>query len=407
MNMIYGAFAGLVLLGAAGIAEAGEFRQTTGAVAEGRYIVLFDDFDVAGANALIDAFHQEADLKRFKIEQVWKDALFGAAISGIDEAAARELANMPGVRYVEQDSVVSTGAVQLSPPSWGLDRVDQRFLPLSNSYTYDYVGGNTTIYFLENWMDTSPSEFNNMFGMVGGVIKRASNIHDAVGDAASCPGGLTQHATGVAAIAAGRNYGVAKNAQIRVVRVENCIASILMTNVISGLNWVAANAVPPAVINLSIFLDYSVALDAALSSTYSSGIFISALAGNMGFDACDFQPTTSMRTALYTVAGTDNSVGVDSHWYGVFGTGSGWGACVDIYAPARAVPTIGDAGATWSMTGTSASAAFVSGAAALILNEFPTYTPAQVAATLNARATSGVVTSVPAGTVNRLLYTRP
>jgi hypothetical protein len=63
------------------------------------------------------------------------------------------LANNPNVLVVEDDLEVSTFAVQ-TPAPWGLDRIDQRFLPLSNSFDNKDLGGlNTYAYVVDTGID--------------------------------------------------------------------------------------------------------------------------------------------------------------------------------------------------------------------------------------------------------------
>jgi hypothetical protein len=54
-------------------------------------------------------------------------------------ASAAKIAADPWVAYVRQDVAIRLDAVQTPTPSWGLDRIDQRVQPLSNSYTFTSV----------------------------------------------------------------------------------------------------------------------------------------------------------------------------------------------------------------------------------------------------------------------------
>ena len=376
-------------------------------VVEGRYIVAYEDQDVEIADMISQRLVDASRANGFRVEQTWKDAVYGAVISGLDDEKARQIAKMPGIDFVKNDTYMTLDAVQLSPPSWGLDRIDQRALPLSNSYTYNYQGTGVSIYVFDTAIEGSNAEFDSAFGMIGGTISRYSSVYDGY-TGPPCTF-VPAHGTNVAAIAAGRTFGVAKNVFVKGVRVTDCSSLPIESAIISGLNWVAVNGVQPAVINISIGINpidpATSLLDDALLGAYDAGYFIVKSAGNASNDACAYQPTPALMNALYTVGGTDVN---DNFWIGTFSSGSGRGPCVDILAPAVGVQSVsGTSTSPVSVTGTSFAAPHVSGAAALIYSEFPSYTPAQVATLLNARATTGAIGLVPSGTVNRLLYTLP
>ena len=140
--------------------------------------------------------------------------VYSAALRGFSVAmtpqAARRLAADPAVAYVEQDSVVHAIATQSPVPSWGLDRIDQRNLPLNNSYTYPNTASNVHAYIIDTGIRFTHNDF-------GG---RASSGFDAIdgGSADDCHG----HGTHVAGTVGGSSFGVAKGVQLVAVRVLNC-----------------------------------------------------------------------------------------------------------------------------------------------------------------------------------------
>lgn len=390
---------GIGLAFAACNATAGKFvERQHERVVEGRYIVAYEDQDAEIAAMISQRLMDASRANGFRVEQTWKDAVYGAVISGLDDEKARQIAKMPGIDFVKNDTYLTLDTIQTSAP-WGLDRIDQRNLPLSTTYEYNYVASGVSVYIVDTTLVGTDPEFDSMFSWGGGAISRVTNVYDAHGGP-SCSGAGASwvHGTQMASIVGGRTLGVAKNVQLKGVRVTDCAGNPWESSVIAGLNWIVANGTQPAVINLSIgfnVYDPSLSLlDNAIESAYNAGYFLSKSAGNVANDACTQQPTLGVVTALYTAAASVND--------DKFSPISSYGSCVDIIAPGAYVESF-----PVLSHGTSPAAAHVSGAAALIYDANPTYTPAQVAALLTSRATAGAITSVPAGTVNLLLYTAP
>jgi subtilisin family serine protease len=301
------------------------------------------------------------------------------------------------VAYVEQDRTATLSGVQSNPPSWGLDRIDQRALPLSATYTFTAAPA-VTAYILDTGIRTSHVEF-------GG---RARSGWDFVGkdaDAADCDGagghgaGGTGHGTHVAGTIGGATYGVARSVKLVGVRVLDCVGSGSYSQIIAGIDWVTRNAVRPAVVNMSLGGPGSTALDAAIQRSIAAGISYVVAAGNESVNACTRTPARV--PAAITVGATDR---YDARaWF------SNTGTCLDLFAPGVAITSAVNTGSTalgtWS--GTSMASPHVAGAAALVLQAHPGYTPKQVRDALVATATTGKVTSPGTGSPNRLLFTGP
>jgi subtilisin family serine protease len=387
--------AGLLCIATVSPVLAGDFHTTAKPI-RGQYIVVLKD----NAASLVGESNRTARVSvaakgiaamhRATVIRSFDHVLRGFAVQADDAALARLLAD-PRVAYIQEDGWASPSATQFAPP-WGLDRIDQAALPLSNSYTYENVVTRPHIYIIDSGVLTGHTEFTGRMGNgISFVVDPITLVPDP--STSDCNG----HGTHVAGIAAGTTWGVAKNAIVHPVRIVGCSGGAAFSSMVAAMDWVAANRISPAVANMSVGATHVVpALETAATNLINSGVTLVVSAGNQSVDACQFSP--GRVPAVITVAASNQS---DTRW-----SRSAFGPCIDVFAPGVDIRSAWHTSTTASIldSGTSMAAPHVAGAIARYLNIYPATTPAQMASVLIGAATPNVVSNAGAGTPNRLLF---
>ena len=342
-----------------------------------RYIVVLDD---SADSAEVAKEHGN----RYGVQD---RLVYGSALEGyagkIPPGQLDKIKSDPRVAYVEPDGI-ATKLVTQTGATWGLDRIDQRTLPLSGTYTYEQTGAGVTAYVIDTGIRTTHSEFGGRASLGAEFVTDSTTADD-------CDG----HGTHVAGTIGGSTWGVAKGVNLVAVRVLDCGGSGAWSWVISGINWVTQQHDPgeAAVANMSLGGSAIQSVDDAVAASIADGVTYSVSAGNSNRDACGYSPA---RTAAALTMGSTTSTDARSSF-------SNWGNCVDWFAPGSSITSANMNGGSLTLSGTSMSAPHTAGAAALYLQGRLTDSPAQVRSALASALTTGVVTGSNSA-ANHLLY---
>lgn len=345
----------------------------------GRYIVVLEDDQFAPPGLRTAAMHRRnvqetADQIAFEYRgkrgQTYTEALDGFVVSATP-ARARQMARDPRIAMVAEDAVVEAAEhsifEQVAPPSWGLDRIDQRSAGLDSMFYWvsPTLPAPVHVYVIDSGILAGHAEFGGRVDPVNGF----NAYFDGQGTE-DCNG----HGTHVAGTIGGYDFGLAKDAILHPVRVLSCSGNGSLSALIAGVDWVTTQVIEqqhPAVANMSLATSPSLVLDNAIRASIAAGVTYVVAAGNSDTRACFFSPARIDEVITVGATGTDD----------LRAPYSNFGDCVDLYAPGSSITSafIGANDATLTMSGTSMAAAHVSGIVAGLLAQAPFATPDQVA----------------------------
>jgi subtilisin family serine protease len=374
----------IVVLFALALALVTQAAVARPALSLGRYIVTLrdsvsDPAAVARSHARFGA----------RITNVYSHALKGYSAT-LPQALVAVLAHDARVTSIERDGIMHADTTQTGA-TWGIDRIDQRNLPLSTTYSYTNTGAGVKAYIIDTGLRFTHTQF-------GG---RASSGVDKIdgGAADDCNG----HGTHVGGTIGGSTYGVAKQVSLVAVRVLDCNGSGATSGVIAGVDWVTADHQPgqPAVANMSLGGGVSSALDTAVRNSIADGVSYAIAAGNgniLGFaaNACNYSPARVAEAMTIGATGSNDAKASFSNF----------GNCVDWFAPGVNITSSWGTSdtATNTISGTSMATPHTAGVAALYLQTHSSASPAAVRQALFDLTTKYIVTNSRT-TNNHLLFT--
>ena len=406
-NLHVTALTGAVLLGMSAMAaQAGELKTAQRPV-EGEYIVvlkqqaasLLGEANLKGAakrSPVATIAQQMGQAHNAKVTRSFKKALRGFVVKADDKALARLLAD-DRVAYVQENGIVELSDTQ-NNAIWSLDRIDQRDLPLSTTYTYDTNAAGVHAYIMDTGIKSDHTEFTGRLGAGFTSELDGRGTEDCQG-----------HGSHVAGTVGGTSWGVAKGVTLHAVRVFGCGSTTTNDKILAGIDWVTENHIKPAVVNMSLGGGADQAEDDAVQAMIDAGVITVVAAGNSDANACLYSPAR-LPAAITVGATMSNDRRPDVTNWGRTPTGaaqgSNYGACLDLFAPGDNITSVSLSGiqASKSNSGTSMAAPAVAGAAALYLAVHPLATQAEVSQALVDSASSNKVTNAGANSPNKLLY---
>src|SRR3954469_8862591 len=291
--------------------------------ADGRYVVEF----APGSDPYLEAARLET--LGIDVLAVYTSVFDGVAVRS-GPSVVDVLSSQISVVHVEADQVLHLDAIEsAAQPTidqagapWGLDRLDQRSLPLSTTFSYNSSGAGVTAYMIDSGISALHTEFG------GRVRSGFTTVADGL-----VTGDCNGHGTHVAGIVGGQASGVAKSVSLVAVRVLDCTGTTNVSQLLNALDWVISDhqAGAPAVANLSIGGAASPLLDAGVQAVINDGVTVITAAGNETQDACNRSPAR-LPAAITVAASTENDARA---------TFSNFGSCVDLFAPGVNIPSAG------------------------------------------------------------------
>ncbi|KAI0098539.1 proteinase T-like protein [Nemania sp. FL0031] len=356
-------------------------RDTGSNLVQGKYIVkLYENAATESLRTTMTTMAADAD-------HVYDVPGFKGFAGALTAEEVETLQNHPDVEFIEQDSIMSINAyVTQSSSTWGLARVSHHSRT-ATGYVYDSsAGAGTCSYIVDTGIYTAHAEFEG----------RATWLANYADSSNSDGNG---HGTHVSGTVGSKTYGVAKQTKLYAVKVLDASGSGTTSGVVAGMNFVTSDVASRScpngtTANMSLGGASSTSINSAARAMVSAGVFLAVAAGNSNTDASTTSPAGEPQAC--TVGATTSADARASF--------SNYGSVVDVFAPGQDVLSTWNNGGTNTISGTSMASPHVAGLGAYLLALEGPKTPAALCAYIASIGTSGALSGVPSGTVNKIAF---
>lgn len=348
----------LVMLGCGSVSEVyieteGTLVSSLGNSGQSKYIVVFNDFEKSVPDVASDIAREHA----FNVNNIYQYAIRGFAAS-MSEVVVNKLRQDVRIKYVEEDGVAFVFGKPTNPgkppkDDGGDSCTDEPAQEVP--YGIMRVGAPTSDLGRTAWVIDTGIDLDNCDLNVD--ISRAVNFVSRGRNSADDKNGHGTHVAGtIAALDNAINVvGVVPGALVVPVRVLDSQGSGYISWVVAGIDYVAANASPDDVVNMSLgATGHFQSLHDAVYNTSELGIWFALSAGNKSDHASNYEPAHVNALHVFTVSAIDIN--------DVFASFSNYGnPPIDYATPGVNVLSLRKGGGVIAYSGTSMSAPHVAG----------------------------------------------